>query len=173
MHGYFKIPLGALYIREGILADARNEYEISEVHRLFHHPRMEAVWKELLAKKRGMPGVYQLPAVGGAVSAGGPEYAQQLACAKLFSFIFYVICNPIQVSKWNETEEYIEKVLAAPAESRRVADRLAANGLVDPAAEIAAAAALRMAQGEEEPARRIIAQTRTRDDPARDQQRSR
>jgi hypothetical protein len=63
VYGYFKIPIGGLYIREGILADARNEYEISEVYRLFHHPRMGDVWKELLAKKRGMPGVYLHPAV--------------------------------------------------------------------------------------------------------------
>ncbi len=165
MHGYFKIPLGVLYIRDGILANARNEYEISEVHRLFHHPRMEAVWKRLTAEKRGMPGVYLHPAVGGAASAGGPAYAQQRACAKVFDFLFFAVCNHTQVSKWSETEEYIERVLAPPAESRRVAGRLAANGLVDSAADGGAAAALRLALAEEERARRILAQTRTRDDP--------
>jgi hypothetical protein len=165
VYGYFKIPRGVLWIREGILAAARNEYEISEVHRLFHHPRMEAVWKQLTAEKQGMPGVYLHPAVGGAVSPGGPAYAQQLACAKVFSFLFYAVCNPVPVSKWDETKEYREKILAGPAESRRVADKLAANGLVDPEANGAAAAALRLALVEEERARQILAQTRTRDDP--------
>jgi hypothetical protein len=55
--------------------------------------------------------------------------------------------------------------LAGPAESRRVADKLAANGLVDPAADGAAATVLRMAQNEEDQARQILAQMRTRDDP--------
>jgi hypothetical protein len=110
MYGYFKIPNGVLYIAEGILADARNEYEIYEIYRLFHHPRIGDVWKELLAKKRGMPGVYMHPPVGGAVSIGGPEYAQQLACANVFSFLFYAVCNPVQVSKWDEEEECRKKV---------------------------------------------------------------
>ena len=69
------------------------------------------------------------------------------------------------VSKWDEVEEYRKKVLAGPAKSRRVADKLAANGLVDPAADGGAAAALRLALIEEERARRILAQTRGRDDP--------
>jgi hypothetical protein len=165
VYGYFKIPIGVLYIRGGILTDARNEYDISEVNRLFHHPRMGAVWKQLTAEKQGMPGVYRHPAVGGAVSPGGPAYAQQLACAKVFSFLFYAVCNPVQVSKWSETKEYREKVWDPAAECRRVADRLAANGLVDPEAKVGAAAALRQALVEEERVRRILAQTRTRDDP--------
>jgi hypothetical protein len=28
VYGYFEMPLGVLYIREGILAAARNEYEM-------------------------------------------------------------------------------------------------------------------------------------------------
>jgi hypothetical protein len=130
---------------------------------------MEKVWKELTAKRRGMPGVYLHPAVGGAVSAGGPAYAQQLACAKVFSFLFYAVCNPIQVSKWSEEEANRERqladTLAKTATLRQVADQLAANGLVDPAADGGAAAVLRQAQVEEERTRRILAQMRTRDDP--------
>jgi hypothetical protein len=164
VHGYFKIPNGVFYHSERMLANARNEYEIYEVYRLFHHPHMEAVWKHLTAEKQGMPGVYLHPAVGGAISAGGPADAQQLACAKLFDYLFYVACNPIEVTKRSEEEENRKKVLADAAESRRVADRLAASGLVDPDANAAAAATLRQAQVEEERARRILAQMRTRDD---------
>jgi hypothetical protein len=118
-----------------------------------------------MAEKRGMPGVYLYPAVGGAVSPGGPAYAQQRACAKVFSLAFYAVCNPPQVSKWREVEAYIDKLLADAAECRRVADKLAANGLVDPAADGGAAASLRLAQVEEERVLRILAQTRGRDDP--------
>lgn len=82
----------------------------------------------------------------------------------MLSYAFSTICSP-PVSKWDEVEEYRKKVLAGPAESRRVADKLAANGLVDPAADGGAAAALRLALIEEERARRILAQTRGRDDP--------
>jgi hypothetical protein len=165
VHGYFKIPPGVLYIRAGILAAARNGYEIFEVARLLHHPRMSDVWKELTAEKRGMPGVYLHPAVGGVVSAGGPAYAQQLACAKVFSFLFFAVFNPIQVSKWSEEAANREKILLDAVGWRLAADKLAANGLVDPAADGGAAAALRQAQVEEERARRILAQMRTRDDP--------
>jgi hypothetical protein len=46
-----------------------------------------------------------------------------------------------------------------------VADDLAANGLVDPAADGGAAALLRLAMAREEETRRTLALTRTRDDP--------
>jgi hypothetical protein len=65
----------------------------------------------------------------------------------------------------DEVEKYREKLLADAAKYRQVADKLAANGLVDPAADAGAAATLRLAQVEEERARRILALTRTRDDP--------
>jgi hypothetical protein len=92
-----------------------------------------------------MPGVYLHPAVGGAVSPGGPAYVQQLACAKVFSFLFYAVFNPIQVSKWSEEEANRKKMLSDAAACRLVADKLAASGLVDPAADGGAAAALRLA----------------------------
>jgi hypothetical protein len=152
VYGYDKTPLEVARISVGISACARNVYEISVLNRLMCHPRMNAVWKTA-------------PAVGGAASADGPIYAQQRACGKMLSFAFSTICNPVPVSKWSEVEEYRKKVLADTAKYRQVADDLAANGLVDPAADGGAAALLRLAQAKEEEARRTLAQTRTRDDP--------
>jgi hypothetical protein len=163
VYGYNKTPLEVLRISEGIRASARNAYEIAVLTRLMCHPRMNAVWNQLLAKKR--TGGYLHPVVCGAASDDGQAYAQQRACGKVLSYAFSTICIPPQVSKWSETKEYIGEMLAGPAESRRVADKLAANGLVDPAADGGAAAALRLALIEEERARRILAQTRGRDDP--------
>jgi hypothetical protein len=71
----------------------------------------------------------------------------------------------LQVSKWHEEEECRNKILADTAKYRQVAGDLAANGLVDPAADGGAAALLRLAQAKEEEARRILAEMRTRDDP--------
>jgi hypothetical protein len=163
--GYIKTPKEAFLVNMAIRERARNAHEVFVLNLLLHDPRMKAVWKQLMAEKHGMPCVYQHPAVGGAVSADGPACAQQRACAKLISFAFNAICDRVPVSKWNEEEESRKKVLAGPAESRRVADKLAANALVDPAAAEAAAATLRLAQVEEERGRWILAQMRTRDDP--------
>jgi hypothetical protein len=167
VYGYIKTPEEVGRIANGIYADARNDGEIAVLYRYLHDMRMDKVWKQLMAEKRGMPGVFQLPAVGGAISPGGPALAQQRACGKVLSGAFYAICirGQLQVSKWSEEEESRKKVLAGPAESRRVADKLAAHALVDPGANGAAATALRMAQVEEEVARLTIAQMRTRDDP--------
>jgi hypothetical protein len=165
MHGYIKTPIEVFRIGVGIEVCVRNEYEKYVLLRVRHGLRMNKVWKQLMAEKRGMPGVYLHPAVGGAASAGGPAYAQQRACGELLSFAFLAIRDRVPVSKWSEVEEYRKKVLADTAKYRQVADDLAANGLVDPAADGGAAALLRLAQAKEEESRQILAQTRTRGDP--------
>ena len=167
MYGYIKTPEEVVRIANGIYADARNDGEIAILYRYLHDMLMDRVWKHLMAEKRGMPGVFQLPTVGGALCPGGPALAQQRACGKVLSGAFYAICirGQLQVSKWDEEEECRSKILAVAAESRRTADRLAAYALVDPKANGTPATALRMAQVEEEDARRILAQMRTRDDP--------
>jgi hypothetical protein len=163
VYGYNKTPWEVARIGLGISACARDAFEISVLHRLLCHPRMNAVWKELLAEKK--TGGYLHPALGGAASARGPVYAQKQACAKLLSYTFTIICNPAQVSKWDEVEKYRERLLADAAKYRQVADDLAANGLADPAADAGAAATLRLAIAREEEMRRTLALTRTRGDP--------
>ena len=155
MHGYIKTSEEVARIASSIYACARNAGEIAVLYRLLHDMRMNKVWKEFMKEKQGMPGVYLHPAVGGAVSPGGPEYAQHRACGKVLSGVFTAVCNrgQLQVSKWPEEEEYREKVWAPAAECRRVADELAANGLVDPAADGGAAATLRLALVKEARAR--------------------
>ncbi len=167
MHGYIKTPEEVARIASGIYACARNAGEIAVLYRLLHDMRMNKVWKEFMKEKQGMPGVYFHPVIGGTLSAGGPEYAQHRACAKVLSGVFTAVCNrgQLQVSKWHEEEECRNKILADTAKYRQVADDLAANGLVDPAADGGAAALLRLAQAKEEEARRILAEMRTRDDP--------
>ncbi len=167
MHGYIKTSEEVARIASSIYACARNAGEIAVLYRLLHDMRMNKVWKEFMKEKQGMPGVYLHPAVGGAVSPGGPEYAQHRACGKVLSGVFTAVCNrgQLQVSKWPEEEEYREKVWAPAAECRRVADELAANGLVDPAADGGAAATLRLALVKEARARQTLAEMRTRGDP--------
>jgi hypothetical protein len=165
VHGETKVPFEVFRISDCIRARCRYAWEVEVLERLLHHKLMARVWRQLLAKKRGMPGVYMHPAIGDAVSADGPAIAQNRACGELFSAAFFTICNPVPASKWDEVEEFSQKMLADAATYLRVAGDLADNGLVDPAADGGVAPLLRLAKVKKEQARRALAQMRTRDDP--------
>lgn len=155
-----KLPAYVVKIKEIILEEARDDHEA--VESVFNDRRMAYVSKELMAEKRNSPGMYLHPAVGNPRSL---VFAQQRACAKVFDFVVFAIRNPVAVSKWEQTEKERDKLLAGADVSREYADKMAAAAIVDPEIAPGAAAAMRLAQDEEERTKLLIAQMRTRDDP--------
>ena len=118
MHGYFKISTQVRQDRQQHYPCARNPARSRSFIDFCTTCAGTRFGRKLTKEKQGMPGVDLHPAVGGAVSPGGPEYAQHRACGKVLSGVFTAVCNrgQLQVSKWPEEQEHREKVWARAAE---------------------------------------------------------
>ena len=144
--------------------DRHNRDGLEVLYRLLHSPKMKFVWKELLFKN-GTAGGFLHPAIGGALSAFGPEFAQQRACGRIFNVAYCAARDRIAASKDAENTAAKKGIFDDLAAHRKTADELAKFALVDPHASVAAAATLRLAMVKEEQIRRIISQMRNGDDP--------
>jgi hypothetical protein len=131
-------PSEAVRIADDIYRSVTTDWEREIFDRLMYADQMRFVWKEILAENH-QTGGWVHPVVGGSISVFGPKLAQERACGEVFNLAYCAARDRIEACKWIEIEAPQKQWLAEAAEFRRVADKLAANGLRDPDASAGAA----------------------------------